>query len=154
MLNEANSEEKARDSIRILERRRAYGRIYFFYLFVYSGLEFTLCFLTHTRFEYESMQQGRVYLFMGICMIALQGMFHLFYSLKNTHKLKKFSGGYVRRISADRQRNGALIGLASIIPAYVVISVAYNEVLLYVGLFLYAIGKLKKTIGRSNKVSL
>lgn len=32
---------------------RAYGRAYFIYLFIYSGLEFTLTFLTHMRFHYD-----------------------------------------------------------------------------------------------------
>ena len=33
------------------------GLVYFIYLFLYSGLEFTLTFLTHNRFNFTSMQQ-------------------------------------------------------------------------------------------------
>ena len=33
------------------------GLVYFVYLFLYSGLEFTLTFLTHNRFNFTSMQQ-------------------------------------------------------------------------------------------------
>ncbi|KAL4717995.1 hypothetical protein ACJJTC_013035 [Scirpophaga incertulas] len=38
------------------------GFIYFMYLFVYSGLEFTITFLTHHTFEYTAMQQGKMFL--------------------------------------------------------------------------------------------
>lgn len=38
---------------------RTIGRVYFLYLFLYSGLEFTLTFLTHIRFNFTSMQQVR-----------------------------------------------------------------------------------------------
>nr|XP_021207846.2 major facilitator superfamily domain-containing protein 10 isoform X3 [Bombyx mori] len=38
------------------------GLIYFLYLFVYSGLEFTITFLTHHNFKYTAMQQGKMFL--------------------------------------------------------------------------------------------
>lgn len=41
------------------------GLIYFLYLFIYSGLEFTLTFLTHHTFHYTAMQQGKMFLVMG-----------------------------------------------------------------------------------------
>lgn len=41
------------------------GLIYFFYLFLYSGLEFTITFLTHHTFEYTAMQQGKMFLVIG-----------------------------------------------------------------------------------------
>ena len=40
-------------------RLRTIGRTYFLYLFLYSGLEFTLTFLTHLRFNFTSMDQVR-----------------------------------------------------------------------------------------------
>lgn len=69
------------------------GWIYFLFLFLYSGLEFTLCFLTHLHFNYSrsvpcsccccrrrlthtpyaSMQQGKMFLFMGTVMALTQG---------------------------------------------------------------------------------
>ena len=33
------------------------GLAYFIYLFLYSGMEFTLTFLTHIRFDFTPMQQ-------------------------------------------------------------------------------------------------
>lgn len=49
------------------------GRIYTMYLLLYSGLEFTLSFLTRflLRFDYDSMKQGRMYVFAGLIMIAV-----------------------------------------------------------------------------------
>lgn len=41
------------------------GQVYFIYLFLYSGLEFTLTFLTHHTFGYSSMQQGKMFFFIG-----------------------------------------------------------------------------------------
>lgn len=49
------------------------GLIYFLYLFIYSGLEFTLTFLTHHTFQYTAMQQGKMFLVMGLIMAVLQG---------------------------------------------------------------------------------
>ncbi|XP_013199571.2 major facilitator superfamily domain-containing protein 10 [Amyelois transitella] len=49
------------------------GLIYFLYLFIYSGLEFTLTFLTHHTFQYSAMQQGKMFLVMGVIMAVLQG---------------------------------------------------------------------------------
>ncbi|CAF4845842.1 unnamed protein product [Pieris macdunnoughi] len=49
------------------------GLIYFIYLFTYSGLEFTLTFLTHHTFKYTAMQQGKMFLVIGVIMSVLQG---------------------------------------------------------------------------------
>lgn len=49
------------------------GRAYFIYLFIYSGLEFTLTFLTHHTFGFTSMQQGWMFLGIGLTMAILQG---------------------------------------------------------------------------------
>ncbi|XP_049869434.1 major facilitator superfamily domain-containing protein 10 [Pectinophora gossypiella] len=49
------------------------GLIYFLYLFFYSGLEFTITFLTHHTFNYTTMQQGRMFLVIGLIMAVLQG---------------------------------------------------------------------------------
>lgn len=86
---------------------RQTGWIYFHFLFLYSGLEFTLCFLTHLHFNYSrsvfiltlqtatltfghSMQQGKMFLFMGTVMALTQG-------------------GLVRRITPGRELLFALL---------------------------------------------
>lgn len=103
-----------------LAKLKRIGLVYFLYLFLYSALESTLVFLTHLRFNYTSAQQGRVYLFSGVLMIAMQG-------------------GYVRRIPIERQRLGALAGLVTVIPAFLMIGFSYNQWTLYAGLALYAV---------------
>ena len=61
------------------------GLSYFIYLFLYSGLEFTLTFLTHHRFGFNSMDQGKMFLYIGILMALIQG-------------------GYVRRIKPGKEK--------------------------------------------------
>jgi len=48
------------------------GHTYFIYLFIYSGLEFSLTFLTHHTFGFTSMQQGWMFLGIGLIMVILQ----------------------------------------------------------------------------------
>ena len=104
-----------------LNQIRGYGAIYFIYLFLYSALEFTLSFHTHILFHYDGMQQGKMYFFVGILMIVIQG-------------------GYVRRISIDKHHRFAFLGLLTIVPAYILISIAETQLLFYLGLCLYSIG--------------
>ena len=71
---------------------RLLGLGYFLYLFLFSGLEYSLTFLTHQRFKYTRylppssntslvytfcrMDQGMMFLFMGFVMILVQGLRH------------------------------------------------------------------------------
>ena len=96
------------------------GRLYFIYLFLYSGLEFTLTFLTHLRFNFTSMEQGKMFLFIGTLMSLVQG-------------------GYVRRIAPGSEKKMAMYGLLLIIPAYALIGFAGDLITLYSGLALYAL---------------
>ena len=41
---------------------RRIGLVYFLYLFFYSGLEFTLTFLTHNRFQYDRLVHPHILL--------------------------------------------------------------------------------------------
>lgn len=80
-----------------MQKLQALGLVYFCYLFLFSGLEFTLSFLTHQRFHFTryelidkvllsgipsiaafdislfSMQQGKMFFFIGITMALIQG---------------------------------------------------------------------------------
>ncbi|CCD67837.1 Major facilitator superfamily (MFS) profile domain-containing protein [Caenorhabditis elegans] len=96
------------------------GWIYFLFLFLYSGLEFTLPFLTHIRFDFDNMQQGKVYLFTGLLMLPIQAK-------------------YVRKTPIEKQKAVAEFGIACIIPAYLLVAVAKTPLVLYAGLFFYAI---------------
>lgn len=95
------------------------GMVYFIYLFLYSGLEFTLTFLTHNRLQYNSMQQGKMFFFIGTIMALVQG-------------------GYVRRIQSGKQLRIATIGMSLLIPAFVIMAFAHSAVLMYLALMLFA----------------
>ncbi|KAL6465480.1 hypothetical protein MHYP_G00256130 [Metynnis hypsauchen] len=95
------------------------GWVYFTYLFLFSGLEFTLSFLTHQRFKFSSMQQGKMFFFIGITMAA-------------------FQGGYARRIQPGRQIQTVRVAIIVLIPAFLLIGFAQNLAVLYSGLFLYS----------------
>ncbi|CAL1274847.1 unnamed protein product [Larinioides sclopetarius] len=95
------------------------GLTYFLFLFIYSGLEYSLSFLTHMRFNFTRMQQGKMYLFSGLIMILVQG-------------------GYVRRIPPGKEIRSAAVGALLIIPAFVLIGISSSVEVLYVGLALYA----------------
>jgi len=96
------------------------GLAYFIYLFLYSGMEFTLTFLTHIRFDFTPMQQGRMFLFVGIVMAVLQG-------------------GFVRRIPQGKERKAAMGGLLLIVPSFAIVGSCQTIPQLYLGLGLYAI---------------
>ncbi|KAI5705623.1 hypothetical protein M8J76_011109 [Diaphorina citri] len=96
------------------------GRTYFVYLFLYSGLEFTLTFLTHHKFHYTSMQQGWMFFGIGLTMALLQG-------------------SWVRRLPSHSMKKTALLGLLIIIPSFFCIGLANSMLLLYFGLFLFAV---------------
>lgn len=102
------------------ESLQTLGLVYFLYLFLYSGLEFTLTFLTHIRFNFNSMDQGKMFLFIGLLMAVIQG-------------------GYVRRIPQGKEKQMVLYGLLLIIPSFAIVGFAYNIFTLYVGLALYAL---------------
>ena len=95
------------------------GRSYFVYLFLYSGLEFTLTFLTHLRFGFTSMDQGKMFLYIGLLMAFIQG-------------------GYVRRITPGREKQIALYGLLLIVPSFAIVGFAQTRFTLYFGITLYA----------------
>uniref|UniRef100_UPI00358E0A23 major facilitator superfamily domain-containing protein 10 n=1 Tax=Myxine glutinosa TaxID=7769 RepID=UPI00358E0A23 len=102
-----------------LHHLRQLGRLYFLYIFIYSGLEFTLAFLTHTRFHYSSMQQGKMLFLVGVAMAAVQG-------------------GYVRRVRRHQELKLVKRALLLLIPAFLLVGWATSEPMLYLGLLLYA----------------
>ncbi|KAJ3640193.1 hypothetical protein Zmor_003507 [Zophobas morio] len=103
-----------------LKELRRLGRVYFVYLFIYSGLEFTLTFLTHHTFNYNSMQQGWMFFSIGITMALMQG-------------------GYVRRLPPQKIKSTAIYGLWIIVPSFICVGLAQGPFLLYFGLFLFAV---------------
>lgn len=104
-----------------LKTVRGLGLVYFLFLFFFSGLEFTLTFLTHRNFKYSSMQQGMMFFFIGITMALVQG-------------------GYVRRQAPGSEKKTALKGMAAIMPAMVIVGLAKTIPILYTGLALFSFG--------------
>ena len=101
-----------------LKQLQQLGLAQFLYLFLYSGLEFTLTFLVHNKFNYDSIQQGKMFLFIGVCMTLIQG-------------------GYVRRIKQGNHIRAAIKAIIILIPSLVIIGLASSQLVFYVGLFLY-----------------
>ncbi|XP_068799617.1 major facilitator superfamily domain-containing protein 10 isoform X1 [Struthio camelus] len=102
-----------------LQNLKILGLAYFIYLFLFSGLEYTLSFLTHQRFQFSSMQQGKMFFFIGITMAVIQG-------------------GYARRIKPGNEIRAVKRAIMLLIPAFLLIGWAANVTMLSVGLLLYS----------------
>ncbi|XP_029019925.1 major facilitator superfamily domain-containing protein 10 [Betta splendens] len=102
-----------------MKKLQVLGLVYFCYLFLFSGLEFTLSFLTHQRFHFTSMQQGKMFFFIGVIMALIQG-------------------GYARRIKPGHHIRAVTVAIILIIPAFILIGLSWNITMLYVGLALYS----------------
>uniref|UniRef100_A0A6P7GKR6 Major facilitator superfamily domain-containing protein 10 n=1 Tax=Diabrotica virgifera virgifera TaxID=50390 RepID=A0A6P7GKR6_DIAVI len=102
------------------KKLKTLGFLYFVYLLIYSGLEFTLTFLTHHRFNYTTMQQGWMFFVIGLTMSVIQGI-------------------YVRRIHPSKIKSIAIKGLWLIIPSFICVGIAFEFFVLYLGLLLFAI---------------
>ncbi|XP_036322828.1 major facilitator superfamily domain-containing protein 10-like [Rhagoletis pomonella] len=103
---------------------RKIGLIYFLYLFLYSGLEFTVTFLMFHKFGYSSMDQAKMFLMTGIVMALLQG-------------------GVVRRLPPQASKPCAVFSLYLIVPAFILVGLAKDGRLLYAGMLLFAICKIE-----------
>uniref|UniRef100_A0A1A8S3G5 Major facilitator superfamily domain-containing protein 10 n=2 Tax=Nothobranchius rachovii TaxID=451742 RepID=A0A1A8S3G5_9TELE len=102
-----------------MQKLQVLGLVYFCYLFLFSGLEFSLSFLTHQRFHFTSMQQGQMFFFIGVIMALIQG-------------------GYARRIKPGQHVGAVRKAMMTLIPAFVLIGLAQNITMLYTGLALYS----------------
>ncbi|TRY95862.1 hypothetical protein DNTS_021393 [Danionella cerebrum] len=65
------------------------------------------------------MQQGKMFFFIGISMAVIQG-------------------GYARRIKPENQIHTVSLAILSLIPAFLLIGMGRNLIMLYTGLFLYS----------------
>ncbi|XP_049281837.1 major facilitator superfamily domain-containing protein 10 isoform X1 [Anopheles funestus] len=99
---------------------RSLGVTYFLYLFLYSGLEFTVTFLMYHKFGYTSIDQAKVFLTTGVLMALLQG-------------------SVVRRLPDRLVKTSAVFGLYLIIPAFIIVGLAESSLMLYLGMILFAI---------------
>jgi len=85
-------------------------------------MEFTLTFLAVERLSYSSLQNGFMFIFIGILIALVQG-------------------GYVRRKAHEMgERNMAFLGLIIVIPGLILLSFMKSQLVLYAGLAFLAIG--------------
>ncbi|XP_012879336.1 PREDICTED: major facilitator superfamily domain-containing protein 10 [Dipodomys ordii] len=102
-----------------LSSLRQLGLVYFLYLFLFSGLEYTLSFLAHQRFQFSSLQQGKMFFFIGLTMAVIQG-------------------GYARRISPGGEVGAVKRALLLLVPAFLLIGWGRSLPVLGLGLLLYS----------------
>ncbi|MFP6581762.1 MAG: MFS transporter [Candidatus Hydrogenedentota bacterium] len=96
--------------------------INFLFLSIFSGMEFSLTFLAMDRLNYGPRENAYMFLFIGFILTIVQG-------------------GYVRRKSATiGPKRMSLQGLVMIVPGLVCVGLANSAGLLYLGLFLMAVG--------------
>lgn len=98
---------------------KTFGIVYFAYLYIYSGMEFTLPFLMHNRFDYSSMQQGKMFFYIGTIMALVQG-------------------GYVRRVKRGKEVKVVSQGMMVLIPSFLLMAFAKNIFLMYFALTLFS----------------
>lgn len=118
---------------------RSIGLVYFLYLFLYSGLEFTVTFLMYHKFGYTSMDQAKMFLTTGMEQVD-----NLQYSLSNLCLflgviMTLLQGSVVRRLPEAKIKGYAIFSLYLIVPAFVVVGLAEGSRMLYAGMTLFAI---------------
>ncbi|XP_061047886.1 major facilitator superfamily domain-containing protein 10 isoform X1 [Eubalaena glacialis] len=101
---------------------RLLGLVYFLYLFLFSGLEFTLSFLVHQRFQFSSLEQGKMFFFIGLTMATIQG-------------------AYARRISPGGEIAAVKRAILLLVPAFLLIGWGHTLPVLGLGLLLYSFGE-------------
>ncbi|XP_035150148.1 major facilitator superfamily domain-containing protein 10 isoform X6 [Callithrix jacchus] len=104
-----------------LSSLRRLGLVYFIYLFLFSGLEYTLSFLTHQRFQFSSLQQGKMFFLIGLTMATIQG-------------------AYARRIHPGGEVAAVKRALLLLVPAFLLIGWGHSLPMLGLGLLLYSFG--------------
>jgi MFS family permease len=109
---------------------------YFLFIFAFSGMEFTLTFLAVERMSYSPLENGYMFVFIGLIIALVQG-------------------GYVRR-KAHLIGEGkmAFQGLTLLIPGLLLIGFAKGSLLLYTGLFFLAMGSAMSIPTLTSLVSL
>lgn len=102
-----------------LSHLRRLGLVYFLYLFLFSGLEYALSFLAHQRFQFSSLQQGKMFFFIGLTMATIQG-------------------AYARRIGPGGEVAAVKRAILLLVPAFLLIGWGRTLPVLGLGLLLYS----------------
>ena len=100
---------------------RTVSLVYLLFMLAFSGMEFTLTFLAVERFAFTPMQNGGIFVFVGLVMILVQG-------------------GLVRRLSGKvPEKSLALAGLASGVIAFAALAYAPALALFFAALAIMAL---------------
>ncbi|MDH4468413.1 MAG: ferrochelatase [Bacteriovoracaceae bacterium] len=95
---------------------------YFLFIAIFSGMEFTLTFLTVERLNYLPVHNGMMFVFIGFMIAMVQG-------------------GFVRRRANQLgEAKVSLLGLFLLIPGLILISLTQSTALLLAGLFFLSAG--------------
>jgi hypothetical protein len=95
---------------------------YFLFLFIFSGMEFTLTFLSFERFRFSGMQNAYLFLFSGVVMVVIQG------------------GVVRRRASEIGELRLIKMGIMSVATGLILIAVTHHIWLLFGGLLFLSTG--------------
>jgi MFS family permease len=110
--------------------------LYFIFISAFAGMEFTLTFLARDRFNYTSLDNGLIFLFVGVLSVIVQG-------------------GLVRKlVPRIGERRAIQIGLVLITPGLLLIGAAETTGVMYAGLVFIAFGSGIATPSLTSLVSL
>lgn len=105
------------------------------YLTIFSGMEFTLVFLAVERFGFDFMDNAWMFVFVGLVIALVQG------------------GAIRRLVPRYGEQRLTQFGLILLVPGFLAVGFAGNVFLLYVGLFLMAVGSALAMPALSSLVS-
>ncbi|MDC0358919.1 MFS transporter [Oligoflexia bacterium] len=95
---------------------------YFVFISAFSGMEFTLTFLAVEHFHFSPLENGYMFIFIGLVLAGVQG-------------------GVVRRYANKvGERRMALLGTLIVIPGLAVVGSSGSIAMLYTGLLLMSVG--------------
>lgn len=96
--------------------------VYFVFIAIFSGMEFTLTFLAVERFHYSSLDNAKMFIFIGFVLALVQG-------------------GFVRRRAHDiGEEKVAKGGFFAVSVGLAIVAASFNTSLFYLGLFFLALG--------------
>ena len=110
--------------------------LFFIFIAAFAGMEFTLTFLAKDRFDYSAAQNGFLFLFIGFIIAFVQG-------------------GLVRKLAPKYgEKNLVIAGILLVVPGLVIVGLCQTQLMLYVGLFLLAVGSSLVTPSLTALISL
>ena len=102
-----------------LSSMRLLGGVYLCYMILFAGMEYALSFLVHDRLAFSRSDQGKMYCFVGIVMVLLQG-------------------GFVRRMKSGTERLVGISGIIMLVPSALCFALLNSSTVLYTGLLMYS----------------